>query len=141
MPRSASRLAAMLLVASLALVLGACESSPYPDAGRTDMMAPGTYPRNVMLDGLGQGVVLGEAIVTPGNDARPIKVVQPVRNILDYPINVQYRFEFFDASRRPLGPDSGWVFRNLPPKAELFLEGAALQTTATDWRLQIRSAR
>ncbi|MCX5658446.1 MAG: hypothetical protein NTW19_01835 [Planctomycetota bacterium] len=132
---------ALLAFGLFAILAVGCQSSPYPDAGRADMMPPGTYPRNVMMDGVGEGVVLGEATVTAGTADKPIKIQQPVRNILDYPINIQYHFEFFDASRRLVGPDAGWVFKALPPKAEVFLEGSALQTTATDWRLQIRSAR
>ncbi len=70
-----------------------------------------------------------------------MSLVQPVRNIEDYSINVQYRFVFFDPSRRPINPDQGWVFKTLPPKVEVPLEGAALAGNAVDWRLEVRPAR
>lgn len=126
--------------ALLAVALAGC-SSPYPSAGRTDMLPPGAYPRNVTSGGIGEGVVFGEPVVTVGNEARPMSVIQPVRNILDYPINVQYRFEFIDVAKRPLPPDAGWTFKALPPKVLVNLEGAALQTSAVDYRLTVRSAR
>jgi hypothetical protein len=131
----------LLLLATLSLLaLNACDTSP--PAMKPDTVAAGTYPRNVALDDLDEHVVLGETIVTPGTDAKPLFIQQPVRNLADYSVNIQYRFQFFDKNKRPLtNTNQGWRFAKLQPQVEEFLEGGAIDTNAADWRLQIRAAR
>ena len=54
---------------------------------------------------------------------------------------VRYRFIFLDASGVPLRSQSDWRFQRLEPRAEVMLHASALDTTATDWRCEIQSAR
>lgn len=128
------------LVLAATLALSGCDTSP--PAGRPDAVAPGTYPRNIAMQGLQDGVVFGEAIVTPGTDEKPMRVVQPIRSLVDYPINVQYRFQFLDANKMPLSNNQeSQRFLNLPPRTERLLDANAPDVGATDWRLEIRPAR
>ena len=128
------------LVLAATLALTGCDTSP--PAGRPDSVAPGTYPRNIAMQGLQDGVVFGEAIVTPGTNDKPMRVVQPIRSLVDYPINVQYRFQFLDANKMPLpNNQESQRFLNLPPRTERLLDASAPDVGAADWRLEIRPAR
>lgn len=129
---------AVVLVASL---IG-CDSVKAPHGGHVDQLPSGQYPHIVMeSSNLQKAVVFGQAVVDPTTDAKPMRVTQPARNTANYPINVQYRFEFLDNVGRPLKSNTGWRFMNMPSRQEVFFEGPAMDTTATDWRLIVRSAR
>jgi hypothetical protein len=57
-------------------------------------------------------------------------------------MRVQYRYLFMDAQGRPVERNEvGWKYQVLPPGVERFLEGNALDTTAVNWRLEIRPAQ
>jgi uncharacterized protein YcfL len=67
-------------------------------------------------------------------------VTQAVRAIAKEPINIQYRFEFFDAQSKPLTTTENWRFLHLTPRVEAFLQASAMDTNARDWRVTIRPA-
>lgn len=113
-----------------------------PPEGYGDLLARDNYPRIVALEGLSEALRFGPPIVDASTDAAPMKVTVPVRSVEDkYPLNVQYRFEFLDSGRRPLSETAGWKFLHLEPRVEAFMTGSALQTSAVDWRLEVRPAR
>ena len=126
----------------LAGVLGLSGCSTDPPGMRSDEFAIADYPRLVAVEGLDKAVVASKPIVTPGTDDKPMRVTVPVRSLhLGGPLNVQYRFRFMGADGRPLASNVGWRFVRLEPKVQVFLDGNALETSAADWRLEVRPAR
>lgn len=118
---------------------------PNPPATKADPVARENYPRNIALQNLDYGMVGGAPSVEAGTADRPMRVSVPMRNITDYGISVQYMFEFFDAQGRVV-PRAGsstqnWRFARMEPSVMMYFDGAALDTTAVDWRLTVRSAR
>ena len=136
----------LILASSLALVTLAagCQRDVVkpPPTGRADLLPASRYPNIVATDGLQPALVFGEAKVDPGTDQMPMSVTVPVRSLEDeHPVNVQYKFEFFDAEGEPLESNRGWRFMNLTPRLQKFMRATALETKAADWRLTVRSAR
>jgi len=132
----------IVIAAAVAAGLAGCDSVKAPHGGHVDQLPSGQYPHIVMESkDLQKGIVFGQAVVDPSTDSKPMRVTQPARNVANYPINVQYRFEFSDAVGRPLKSNLGWRFMNMPSRQEVFFEGPAMDTTATDWRLVVRPAR
>lgn len=118
---------------------------PNPPATKADPVARENYPRNIALQNLDYGMVGGAPSVEPSTADKPMRVSVPMRNITDYGINVQYMFEFFDTQGRVV-PRAGssvqnWRFVHMDPSVMMYFDGAALDTTAVDWRLTVRSAR
>jgi len=136
-----TRFAALALVAlTLAVALPACDTVNSPAGGRTDLLPASAYPRIVVTEPLDEELVFGPAVVTPASPVKPLFVSQPVRNTEDHTKFIQYRFEFFDAAKRPRG-DSGWRFQELGSKNEVFLSAGATDTDVVDWRVLIRPAK
>jgi len=79
--------------------------------------------------------------VNDGTKDQPMSVVQPVRNIKAFTLQIQYQFTFLDSQGRPTEGGGGWKYLTLEPRVERFLEGVALDTNAVDWRLTIRPAK
>lgn len=120
--------------------LAACDTVKAPPSGRMDQLPADQYPRGVVLEGFDKELVFGKAVVDPTTEDRPMRVTQAVRNVSKRVLNIQYQFQFFDAQGRPLKTNQGWKFLNLAVRDEHFLEGAALDTNAVDWRLVVRPA-
>ena len=136
------RMKCIVLAAVLAASLIGCDSVKAPHGGHVDQLPSGQYPHIVLESpNLQKGIVFGQAVVDPGTDQKPMRITQSARNTAGYPINVQYRFEFLDSVGRPLKSNVGWRFMNMPSRQEVFFEGPAMDTTAADWRLIVRSAR
>ena len=142
MPRvsTLARLALVLAAGAFTVGLTACDTVNSPGGGRADLLPASAYPRVVVTQPLDEELVFGPAIVTPGTPSKPIWVSQPVRNTDDDRKFVQYRFEWFDAHKRPRG-DSGWRFKELGSRNEVFLEAGATDTDVADWRILIKPAR
>lgn len=139
MNRSPSLMFALFFVATTVTLIG-CDTVKAPPSGRMDKLSADQYPRGVVLEGFDEELVFGKSIVDPTTDDRPMRVTQAVRNISKRVLNIQYQFQFFDAQGRPLKTNQGWKFLNLAVRDEHFLEGAALDTNAVDWRLVVRPA-
>ena len=127
-----------------AIVLGAslcvtgCRTEPAE--GRIDPIHEQDYPQITALDELEEQLVFGTPSVYSPAD-RPMSVVVPMRAAIganDDDMAVQYRFEFLDSLGRPIEPSMGWRHILLPPRVTRFVEGAALDTDAVDWRLELR---
>lgn len=139
-PRTAVQMLIIILVGLSAV--GCNDPVKAPAAGPIDLLPPSAYPQIVASEGLDAALRFGPAIVDPSNDARAMLVTVPVRSIEDdYPIMIQYRFEFFDANRRPLRSNQSWAFKRLEPRVGYYLEANALERAAANWRLTVRSAR
>ena len=131
---------AAILCALSALTAG-CQPRPVPPAMGHNPMPEGAYPKNIAIQGLHTALEARHAIVVAGDEQRPLEVTVPVLSFVEYGLNVQYKFEFFDRNARPLRVDEGYRFKHIEPGAEAFLRGNALDTAAVDWRLTVRPAR
>lgn len=138
--RMFSRNCALLGLFTLALLAG-CDKNTAPYSGREDPVSADMYPTRAVEGALQEALVFDDPRVTPSAGRRPLAVVQPLRNVEKYDINVQYRFEFFDAGMNPLPGATGWRFLNLPVRMQRFVEANAFDTRAVHWRLEVRSAR
>lgn len=133
----------LILPALLAITLSAgsgCDQVKAPPTMRTDPLG-GAYPRNVAIDGLEEVLVVDEPIVSHATQSQPLRVTVPVRSVADDAFGFQYRFIFFDQDGRALRQDSGWRHQRLEPRLQTQLDANSRSTTATDWRMEIRSAR
>lgn len=129
-------------VLAAASLLMACQHDPVkaPGAGMPDPLFADEYPQIVVTDQIADYMGFHRPVVDvqPG---KPMSVVVPARLINDYAINVQYRFIFMDSAGRPIEPVMGFTYMRMPGRVQQFMRGAALDTNAVDWRLEIRSAR
>lgn len=134
----------MLPAAACLLLIGlaGCQNDPVkaPFPGQPDLLPAHAYPQIVVTDGLDEVLGFGRPNVQAGPD-QPMSVTIPVRVMDDYAYNTQYRFEFFGRDGRELQPKMDWKYERLPARVQVFMRGAALDTGAVDWRLQVRSAR
>ncbi|MCW5776472.1 MAG: DUF1425 domain-containing protein [Phycisphaeraceae bacterium] len=139
----ANRTQTNMLGATIALggLLGAaaCQSSAPPYRGRVDPIPLSDYPQIVVTRPLNDLLGFTRPDVTPATETEPMRVVAPVRSMQDGYTRVQYQFEFFDERGRPLS-QSGWKYKSITPRQQVFLDGRALSTEAKDWRLSIRQA-
>ncbi|MCA9292663.1 MAG: DUF1425 domain-containing protein [Phycisphaerales bacterium] len=129
-----------LSLLSLAL-LGACQTTtPYPNAGRPDpVMAPANNPRiTVIQPELMELLGFDAPIVT--KDQGRLRVAVPVRNLTDTRYTLDYKFTFYDEVGREVRPLFGYQEMILDAKEQRRPEATALDTTATDWRFQIKWA-
>ncbi|HRQ71627.1 MAG TPA: DUF1425 domain-containing protein [Phycisphaerales bacterium] len=131
-------LAATISVGGL-LGAAACQSSAPPYRGRVDPIPLSDYPQIVVTRPLNDLLGFSQPNVTPATETEPMRVVAPVRSMQDGYTRVQYQFEFFDERGRPLS-QSGWKYKSITPRQQVFLDGRALSTEAKDWRLSIRQA-
>ncbi len=135
--RSLSRI--MILIAPLALPLGACDAVKAPGAAKPDPLPSAAYPQIVAAEGLSDYIVYDTPKVST---TKPMEVTVPVRGLTDnQEVNLQYRFSFFDQNGVPLNENPDWRFIKLPSRNQRFLNGFAREQSAVDWRLEIRPAR
>jgi uncharacterized protein YcfL len=126
-------------VLTLALALTGCHKPPH--AGQADSVLRENYPRiSVENSDLADHLVFSPANVQSGPE-QPLSVVVPVRLESFSEASVQYRFEFYTRDGRPMRNPMVWRYIKLAPRTQFSLEGAALDTNATDWRLIVRPAR
>ena len=124
----------------MTLLLGACNNTPPPRPARIDPVLLESYPRIYFQGELYDRLAYAAPIVVSSID-KPMKVTVPLRVTTKDQLNVQYRFEFYDADGVPLQPkQEGWRFIHLPQMARHYIQTSAMDTTAVDWRLVIRPA-
>lgn len=118
-------------------LIAACDPIKAPGSAQFDPLPE--YPKVTALEGLKDWVVVNDVVVDPGP---PMEVTVPARAKTDYEeLNVQYRFFFYDSAGRPLQNAPDWHYMRMPSRTEVYMQANALDTTATDWRLEIRPAR
>lgn len=129
------------LFLSITFTIAGC-GDPYraPPAGMHDPLPLEAYPRITALEGLSPWLLFEEPIVDASTADRPLRVTVPVRLGYDRPRDVQYAYQFFDANGRLL-VERQWRFVHLEPRTVFHFEGSALETSAVDWRLEVRPAR
>ncbi len=131
---------AQLILATLAaLIVGLLTACEAPPAARHDSYSGPDYPKIVAIEDLDDVIRSGDPVVSQPGD-RPLTVSVPLRSVSHSYRNVQYRFQFFDATGMPLSPEMEWAYMRMPPKAQVFMKGSAMDTTATTWRLIVRPA-
>ena len=129
-----------VMVLTVSIVTGCQDKVMAPSTARVDPLYETKYGKVFVLDGLGEFIAVSEPIVEAGTD-RPMMVTVRLRLLADEQINVQYKFEFLTRKGVPVAPESSWSFMALPPRVPMYMQGASLDTSATDWQLKIRSAR
>lgn len=132
-----TRCALAAAVGLMAAALVGCDTTARPYSGRLDPAQP--YPKVSVAPNLNNFVAFTEPTVTPGAGDVPLQVVTPCRSTQDGITRVQYQYEWFDAAGRPAG-ESGWKYKVIPARTQVFLEANALSTDAKDWRLTVRPA-
>lgn len=133
-----------LVILAMGMGLVGCQTdrTKAPGGAAADPLPAWQYPKVEAAGGLSPHLVVSAPVVTAGTETRPMSVVAGVRSTWDKSVlNVQYRYFFFDEQGRPLNANPDWRFAKLPPRSQVFLEGSAMDTTARDWRLQIRPAQ
>lgn len=131
---------ALAMTMSAALLVGCQSAQRGPGAAGADPVPLSQYPRIAVIEDMHKHIVASQPIISADVD-RPMRVSVPIRWTKDSDKAIDYRFEFFDVNGRMLQPDPGWRYTQLPPRAQVQLDGSATDTTAADWRLIIRPAR
>lgn len=112
-----------------------------PTAAPAETVTRANYPHSVTIRGLDKLIVAGEPLVEPATQHKPMRVTVPVRNTDRKEVHTQYLFEFFDGKGQPLRQAGSWQYLAIQPNMQVFMQGYAIDTAATDWRLTIRPAR
>ncbi len=136
------RIAAVSMsVAGLAALSGCQTNTPF--AAQPDNVEHGTYPRIVVEAPLNKFVAVDYAgiVVDQATSDRPLAITVPVRSLSpDRRMNVQYQFTWLDRDGRQIG-SGGWRYIVMEPRSQDRFTGNAMDNKATDYRLEIRSAR
>ena len=139
-----SMLVGLGLVGSSGVVsgLGGCaqDNVKAPGYVQQDLLPADQYPRIDLDASLQTWLVSATAPrVLPGP---PLSVTYACRARTDTEeLNVQYRYLWFDKNGVPLNGNPTWQYKRMPSRSEVFFTGNATDSTAVDWRLQIRPAR
>lgn len=151
---------AMMTVGVVVLAAGGCHSTEKaPYAGKRDTIATTTtpagkdawglgeyqgstrreYPQITVDAGLHRYLTFGEPAVEKGE---VLKVTVPCRLQADggQQSRVQWRFIFFGANGVPLRDQPEWRYQLLDARQQVFFTSNSTDT-ASDWRLEVRSAR
>lgn len=129
-----------VMVLTVSTLTGCQDKVMAPLTARVDSLYETKHGNVFVLDGLSEFIVASEPIVEAGG-SRPMMVTVRLRLLADEQTNVQYKFEFFNRKGAPVRPESSWAFMAMPPRVPMYMQGASLDTSATDWQLKIRSAR
>ena len=139
--RHAARLSLAVSLAFCTLPITGCEAPPRtPSSPGQDPVR--AYPAAVIEPALQKFVVIDytRIIFDAASTEKPMAVTVPARSTADNPFFIQYEFRWFDQQGREQGT-SGWKFETMEPGQERMLSANALDSRATAWRLEIRSAR
>ncbi len=145
MKTTLGRMTACGVLGMVAMVISGCDTVRAPYAARNDTVAQANYPKVVVEAGLSPYLAINQPVVN--SDSGVMKVSVPAR-LLSNPgefSRIQYKFTFFngptEAGGTPLRTQTEWRYMVMEPRNQVYLEGNALDSTAKDWRLEIRSAR
>lgn len=125
------------------MMLGGCAA---PDPYFTPPQPAGdplpNYPQVVALEGLSMRLLVDHPMVEASSIERPMRVSVPVRlRGMGDAANIQYAFQFFDGTGRPLDDGDSWRFVRLESRAQEYIEAGAMSSEAVDWQLTLRLAR
>ena len=124
------------------LAVAGCQDAQKTEADLVAEVRPTetSAPKNVTLEGLGQDVRVGRAIVSAAAEGRPLHVIVPIHVAAEHELKLTYRFQFHDAERQSVGGEGRWRRLDLGPRLDVQIEAQAPHVDATDWRLTIRPA-
>lgn len=134
-----------LILGSLALAsaLAGCQH-PHrpPPGGLQDPIEHELYPKIVIEEPLRRFLRVNyDAIVVEDRaEESPLQVTTPVRSMADTQMRIQYRYRWMDDAGRII-QDTNWIMDVVEPRLSTQLSSNATRSDATDWRLEIRSAR
>lgn len=136
------RIAALSLSVVTLGGLGACQTNT-PFGAQPDNVPHGSYPRIVVEAPLNQFVAVdyNGIVVDQATTERPLAITVPVRSLSpERRMNVQYQFTWLDRDGRQIG-QGGWRYIVMEPRSQDRFTGNAMDNRASDYRLEIRSAR
>lgn len=146
MTGSRVRVESLVLALSLASglsLLGGCDTVRAPSGPKLDQLQASLYPKVSVEDpALAKVLAINpdKVMVEQGDSSRPMDVTVSLRSLADNAMNLQYKFQWFDAQGRQLEEDR-WRDLRLPARIEEQVRSNPITTRASDWRLQVRSAR
>ena len=124
-------------------ILGACQPTPKaPPGGAQDPVSADRYPGVAVETPLQQFLVIdyNSTVVDRATPDKPMFVQIPARSSASTAMLVQYQYTWFDPGRRELGR-TGWRMTSVDPGLQVMLGANAIDPAATQWRLEVRSAR
>lgn len=131
---------ALGMVVSLGLSGCKQDTVKAPYGGKQDPLPRVDYPQITVEGPLQPYLVFDASQVS--RESGVLKVVTPVRLQSDgQESNIQYRYIFLDAGGMPLRAQADWRYFRFPSRQQVFLEGNALDSSATAWRLEVRPSR
>ncbi len=121
----------------LLLSLAACSSGP-PYAARTiDDDVEQTTNVSVLEASLLDVVLVGRTGVERVPGTNQLKVIVPLRNIDDEPIQVLVQTSFLDGQKRPIGDDTNQQVKLIGPGATLPVIVVSKFDLAQDWIMRL----
>lgn len=127
----------VLLVSALALVFAACSSAPPYAAQRIEDDAEATSNVVVSDAELYDVVRVGLAGVDRVPGTNQLKIVVPIRNIDDEPIQVLVQVSFLDGRKMPIGDDTNQQLKLIGPGSTLPVIVMSKSEMAQDWTMRI----
>lgn len=128
---------ASLLCGSAAMLLTGCAYGPPYAALRIENDAERISNVVVADAELYDVVRAGDASVERVAGTNQLKVVVPIRNIDDEPIQVLLQVSFLDLQKRPIGDDTNRQVRILAPGSTITHTVISKQAEASDWVMRI----
>jgi hypothetical protein len=121
----------------LLFALAACSSGP-PYVVQSFEEDPEERFNVVVTDAELYDVVrVGRAAADRVPGSNQMKVMVPIRNIDDEPIEIMVQVSFLDSGRAPIGDDTNRQYKMLAPGATVPLVFVSKQETARDWTMRI----
>jgi hypothetical protein len=132
----------LMRITCLLFLLSAVAGCTYaPGKAEVDPLSVEAYPQITVSGVLEGNTFLAEPPVVQRGDNRPLSISVPLRLAIREEIPVQYRFIFTDQAGRPLDIEPGWTYTVMRGRERTYLAGAASDTTAADWQLQVRESK
>lgn len=119
------------------LFASACGSAPPYAADPIENDVEATAHVTVSDAELKDVVKYGRPTVDRLPGSNQLKVMVPIRNIDDEPIQVLVQFSFLDGRQTPIGDDTNRQVQLIAPGATLNVTATSKYATAQDWQLRI----
>jgi hypothetical protein len=123
--------------ALLPFALAACSSSPPYAALPIEDDAEALHNVVVADAELYDVIRVGRAAADRVQGSNQMKVMVPIRNIDDEPVEILVQVSFLDTGRMPIGDDTNRQVKLLGPGATIPLVFLSKQDTARDWVMRI----
>lgn len=118
------------------LALAACSAPPYPAYAIEDDAEEVAHV--VVSDALLQDIVrVGRPLIERLHQSELLRVVVPIRNIDDEPINILAQMSFQNAQRVPIGDDTNSQAKIIPAGSTVNFDVTSRSTEAADYILRL----